>query len=138
MIPFHKKYKFIYILPTNQFLWRWWLPPTSFPHEYLQPIEINILYYIHNTEYNHKIYSLIQNPRHEFSFNSKELKIIKAQELLWSLLQTKNIICMHLKFITSSDTNQTDFTNRFFDDDTLRAHAQNFSTNNYIQPLTIL
>ena len=35
--------------------------PFLIPHEFIQPIEIPILEFIHNTKYNHKIYNLIQN-----------------------------------------------------------------------------
>ena len=34
--------------------------PFLIPHEFIQPIEIPILEFIHNTKYNHKIYNLIQ------------------------------------------------------------------------------
>ena len=62
------------------------------PHEFIQPIEIPILEFIHNTKYNHKIYNLIQNTLYEFAVGTEELKTIKALQLLWPLLQTKNII----------------------------------------------
>ena len=61
-------------------------------HEYIQPVEVQILEYIHNTKYDHKLYNLIQNTPHEFSVSSEEHKIIRALELLWPLLQTKYII----------------------------------------------
>ena len=51
-------------------------------HEYIQPVEVQILGYIQNTKYNHKLYNLIQNPPHEFSLSSEEHKIIRANELL--------------------------------------------------------
>ena len=35
--------------------------PFLIPHEFIQPIEIPILEFIHNTKYNHKLYNLIQN-----------------------------------------------------------------------------
>ena len=41
------------------------------PHEYIQPIEVPILEFIHNTKYNHKIYNLIQNTPHEFAVGTK-------------------------------------------------------------------
>ena len=63
--------------------------PLIIPYEYLQPVEIPILKYIHNNKYNHKLYNLIQNTRHEFSPSKEKHKIIKALELLWPLLQTK-------------------------------------------------
>ena len=36
--------------------------PLIIPHEYIQPIEVPILEFTHNTKYNHKIY--ISNPKH--------------------------------------------------------------------------
>ena len=59
------------------------------PHEYIQPVEVPILEYIQNTKYNHKLYNLIQNTSQELSPSSKEHKVIKILELLWSRLQTK-------------------------------------------------
>ena len=41
--------------------------PFLMPHEFIQPIEIPILEFIHNTKYNHKIYNLIQNTPYEFA-----------------------------------------------------------------------
>ena len=61
------------------------------PHEFIQPIEIPILEFIHNTKYNHKTYNLIQNTSHEFAVGTEELNTIKALQLLWPLLQTKNV-----------------------------------------------
>ena len=67
--------------------------PFLIPHEFIQPIEIPILEFIHNTKYNHTIYNLIQNTPYEFAVGTEELKTIKALQLLWPLLQTKkNII----------------------------------------------
>ena len=37
--------------------------PFIIQHEFIQPIEIPILEFFHNTKYNHKIYNLIQNTR---------------------------------------------------------------------------
>ena len=65
--------------------------PLIIPQEYMRPVEVPILEYIHSTNYNHKLYNLIQNTPHDFSPSSEEQKIIKALELLWPLLQTKNI-----------------------------------------------
>ena len=73
------------------------------PHEFIQPIEIPILEFIHNTKYNHKIYNLIQNTPYEFAVGTKELNNIKALQLLWPLLQTKNIIRILAKLLTTSD-----------------------------------
>ena len=56
--------------------------PLIVPHEYIQPVEVPILEYMHNTKYNHKLYNLIQNTPHELSPRSEEEKIIKALELL--------------------------------------------------------
>ena len=68
------------------------------PHEYIQPVEIPILEYIHNIKYNHTLCKLIQITPHEFSPSSEEHKIIKARELLWPLLQTKYITRYLLNF----------------------------------------
>ena len=40
--------------------------PLIVPHEFLQPVEIQILEFIHNTRYNHKPYNFIQNTPYEF------------------------------------------------------------------------
>ena len=66
--------------------------PLIVPHEYVQPVEIKILEFIHNTKYNHKLFNLIQHTHHEFSIGTEELKTIKALQLLWPLLHTKSII----------------------------------------------
>ena len=73
------------------------------PHEFIQPIEIPILEFIHNTKYNHKIYNLIQKTPYEFAVGTEELKTMKALQLLWPLLQTKNIIRILAKLLTNSD-----------------------------------
>ena len=49
------------------------------------------------------MYNLIQNTLHEFLLETEEPKKIKSLELLWPLLQAKNIISMLAKHITSSD-----------------------------------
>ena len=74
--------------------------PLIIPHEYIQPIEVPILEFIHNTKYNHKIYNLIQNTPHEFAVGTEELNTIKALQLLWPLLQTKNIIRILAKLVS--------------------------------------
>ena len=56
--------------------------PLIVPHEYVQPIEIPILEFIHNTRYNHKVFNLIQNTSHEFAVGTEELRTIKALQLL--------------------------------------------------------
>ena len=66
--------------------------PFLIPHESVQPIEIPILEFIHNTKFNHKLYNLIQNTPYEFAVGTEELTTIKALQLLWPLLQTKNIL----------------------------------------------
>ena len=66
--------------------------PFLTPHEFIQPIEIPILEFLHNTKYNHKKYNLIQNTPYEFAVGTEELNTIKALQLLWPLLQTKNIL----------------------------------------------
>ena len=86
------------------------------PHEYIQPIELPILEFIHNTKDNHKIYNLSQNTPHEFSVATKELKIIKTLQLLWPLLQTKNIIRIRAKLLTISDAIHDVFPHGFFAD----------------------
>ena len=60
--------------------------PFLIPNEFIQPIEIPILEFIHNTKYNHKIYNLNQNTPYEFAVGTEELKTIKALQLLWPLL----------------------------------------------------
>ena len=77
--------------------------PLIIPHQYIQPIEVTILELIHNTKYNHKIYNLIQNTPHEFAVGTEELKTIKALQLFWPLLQTKNIIRILAKLLITSD-----------------------------------
>ena len=76
-----------------------------------------ILEFIHNTKYNHKIYNLIQNTPYEFAVGTEELKIIKALQLLWPLLQTKNIIRILAKLLTTSDMIHDIFPHGFFPDD---------------------
>ena len=61
------------------------------------------LVFIHNTKYNHKIYNLIQNTPYEFAVGTEELNTIRALQLLWPLLQTKNIIRILAKLLTTSD-----------------------------------
>ena len=41
------------------------------PLEYIQPVEIPILEFIHNTKNNHKIFNLIQHTNHEFSIGAE-------------------------------------------------------------------
>ena len=77
--------------------------PFLIPHEFITPIEIPILEFIHNNKYNHKIYNLIQNTPYEFAVGTEELNTIKALQLLWPLLQTKNIIRILAKLLTTSD-----------------------------------
>ena len=91
--------------------------PFLIPHEIIQPIEIPILEFIHNTKYNHKIYNLIQNTPYEFAVGTEELKTIKALQLLWPLLQTKNIIRILAKLLTNSDMIHDIFPHGFFPDD---------------------
>ena len=77
--------------------------PFLIPHEFVQPIEIPILEFIHNTKFNHKLYNLIQNTPYEFAVGTEELTTIKALQLLWPLLQTKNIIRILAKLLTTSE-----------------------------------
>ena len=91
--------------------------PFLIPHEFLQPIEIPILEFIHNTEFNHKLYNLIQNTPYEFAVGTEELTTIKALQLLWPLLQTKNIIRILAKLLTTSELIHDIFPHGFFPDD---------------------
>ena len=87
------------------------------PHEFLQPIEIPILEFIHNTKFNHELYNLIQNTPYEFAVGTEELTTIKALQLLWPLLQTKNIIRILAKLLTTSELIHDIFPHGFFPDD---------------------
>ena len=91
--------------------------PFLIPHEFVQPIEIPILEFIHNTKYNHKLYNLIQNTPYDFAVGTEELKTIKALQLLWPLLQTKNIIRILAKLLTNCDIIHDIFPHGFFPDD---------------------
>ena len=91
--------------------------PFLIPHEFIQPIEVPIFEFIHNTKYNHKIYNLIQNTPYEFAVGTEELKTIKALQLLWPLLQTKNIIRILATLLTNSDIIHDIFPHGFFPDD---------------------
>ena len=91
--------------------------PLIISHEYIQPIEVPILKFIHNTKYNLKIYNLIQNTPHELAVGTEELKTIKALQLLWPLLQIKNIIRILAKILTTSDAIHDIFPDGFFPDD---------------------
>ena len=75
------------------------------------------LEFIHNTKYNHKIYNLIQNTPYEFAVGTEELNTIKALQLLWPLLQTKNIIRILAKLLTTSDMIHDIFPHGFFPED---------------------
>ena len=91
--------------------------PFTVPHEYIQPVEIPILEFIHKTKYNHKLFNLIQQINHEFSIGTGELNTIKALELLWPLLETKIIIRILAKLLTTSDARHDIFAHGFFPDD---------------------
>ena len=91
--------------------------PFLIPHEFVQPIEIPILEFIHNTKFNHKLYNLIQNTPNEFAVGTEELTTIKALQLLSPLLQTKNIIRILAKLLTTSDLIHDIFPHGFFPDD---------------------
>ena len=91
--------------------------PFLIPHEFVQPIEIPILEFIHNTKFNHKLYNLIQNTPYEFAVGTEELTTIKALQLLWPLLQTKNIIRILAKLLTTSELIHNIFPHGFFPDD---------------------
>ena len=89
----------------------------TFNAEESRPFLIPILEFIHNTKYNHKIYNLIQNTTYEFAVGTEEVKTIKALQLLWPLLQTKNIIRILAKLLTTSDIIHDIFSHGFFPDD---------------------
>ena len=72
---------------------------------------------MYNTNYNRKLYNLIQNIPHEFSPSSEEQMISKALKILWPLLQTKYIARLLAKLLTSSDTIHKVFSNGFSADD---------------------
>ena len=91
--------------------------PFLIPHEFVQPIEIPILEFIHNTKFNHKLYNLIQSTPYEFAVGTEELTTIKALQLLWPLLQTKNIIRILAKLLTTSDLIHDIFPHGFFPED---------------------
>ena len=91
--------------------------PFLIPHEFIQPIEIPILEFIHNTKYSHNLYNLIQNTPYEFAVDTEELKTIKALQLLSPLLQTKNIIRILAKLLTNSEIIHDIFRHGFFPDD---------------------
>ena len=91
--------------------------PFIIPREFIQPIEIPILEFIHNTKYNHKLYDLIQNTPHEFAVGTEELNIIKALQLLWPLLQTKSVIRILAKLIKTSHRIHDIFPHGSFPDD---------------------
>ena len=91
--------------------------PLIVPHEYIQPIKIPILEFIHNSKYNHKDFNLIQNTPHKIAVGTEELKTIKALQMLWPLLQTKNIIRILAKLLTTSDDIHDVFPHGFFPDD---------------------
>ena len=86
-------------------------------HEFIQPIKIPILEFIHNTKYIHKIYNLIQNTHHEFAVGTEELNTINALQLLWPLLQTKNVIRILAMLLTTSDLIHEIFPHGFFADE---------------------
>ena len=86
-------------------------------HEYIHPVEITIKQFIHNTKYNHKLFNLIQYTNHEFCIGTEELNTIKALELLWPLLETKNIIRILGKLLTTSDSMNDILPHGFFPDD---------------------
>ena len=87
------------------------------PHVYMQPVEVSLSEFIHKTKYKHKLFNLIQNPPHEFSNGTEELKTIKALQLLWPLIHTKNIIRMLAKILTISDAIHDILPHGFFPDD---------------------
>ena len=91
--------------------------PLVVPYKYIQPIEVPILEFILNTKYNHKFYNLLQNTSHELAVGTEELKTIKALQLLWPLPQTKKIIRILAKLLTTADAIHDVFPHGFFPDD---------------------
>ena len=91
--------------------------PFLIPLEFIQPIEIPILEFIHNTKYNHEIYKLIQNTSYEFAVGTEEIKTINSLPLLWPLLQTKSVIRILTKLLTTSDMIRNIFPYGFFPED---------------------
>ena len=90
--------------------------PLIVPHEFLQPIEVQNLDFIRNTKYNHKLFKLNQITPYEISVGTEELKTIRALQLLWPLLQTKNIIRILEKLLTTSKVIHNVFPHGFFHD----------------------
>ena len=112
--PIYQVYKFCPLIKTLNIEES---RPLTVPHEYIQPVEIPILEIIHNTKYNHRLLKLIQHTNHEFSNGTDELNTIKALELLWPLLEAKNIIRILAKLLTTSDSIHDIFPHGFFPDD---------------------
>ena len=88
--------------------------PLIVPHVFIQPVEVPILELIYNTKYNHKFFNLIQNTPYELSVGTGELKTIKALQLFWPLLQTKNITRIIAKLLTTSNVIHDVFPHGFF------------------------
>ena len=59
----------------------------------------------------------MQNTSHELAVGTEEIKIIKALDLLWPLLQVKNIIRILAMLLTTSNLIQELFPHGFFPDD---------------------
>ena len=59
----------------------------------------------------------MQNTPYEFAVGTEELSTIKALQLLWPLLQTKNIIRILAKLLSTSDLIHDIFPHGFFPDD---------------------
>ena len=66
---------------------------------------------------NNKLFNFNQNIPQEFSIGTEEQKTIKALQLLWTLLQTKNIIRILANKLTTSDVIQDISPHGFFPDD---------------------
>ena len=81
--------------------------PIIIPQEYIHPLEVALLENIHRIKFNYKSYNFIQNTNHEFSATTEELNIIRALELLWPLLRSKNAIRMLAKLLVTSDMKLT-------------------------------
>ena len=90
--------------------------PLIVRHEYIQPIEIPILEFINNTKYNHKLFNFIQHTNHEFFDGTEDINTIKSLQLLWPLLEIKNIIRILVEVLTTSDSIHDIFPHSFFPD----------------------
>ena len=73
------------------------------------PIRPHFMILFHRTNFNHKRYNLTQNTSLEFSATTGEIDIIRALDVFWPLLRSKNIISMLAKLLVMSDSIKTKF-----------------------------